>query len=92
MSPGAGVGLKHGEKFTGSGFHAWKFNMRMSLIQQEVWSCIEQEADSSKSLKGSDRKTEEEVKKEQLAFTFIMLSLSDSVQAVVRRCKTATET
>ena len=83
MSPGGTVGLK-----------PWKFNMKMCLLQQEVWSCIEErksdEVKEEKSKASSD--LAEDTRKEQLAFTFIMLSLSESVQAVVRRCTTAKET
>ena len=64
--------------------------MKMGLLQQEVWSCVEPEAQEDADMKGRDDKLE--VKREQLAFTYIMLSLSDTVQSVVRKCKTARET
>ena len=93
MSPGPGtsVGLRHGEKFCGTGYFAWKFNIKMALIQQEVWSCIEKKKIVTKSAAKDEDEIEAE-RKEKLAYTFIMLPLSREVQAVVRRCNTAKET
>ena len=74
--------LKHGEKFDGSGFHSWRFKTELGLVQHRVKSCIEEKIDGSSISK----------EMEDLAFTYIMLSLADNVQAVVRNCKTARET
>ena len=88
MSTGNAVGLKSGEKFSGSGFHAWQFKMKMGLMQLEVWSCVEPESEDSFVPKESVDPVSQR-KRGQLAYTYIMLSLSDTVQSVVRRCKTA---
>ena len=89
MSPRNPVGLKFGEKFNGSGYYGWQFKMKLCLIQQDVWLCVE-------PLKMEQKLSEDEAlelkKKETLAYTFLMLSLSDAVQKVVRRCETAKET
>ena len=90
--PGSGAGLKHGDKFTGTGYFSWKFNMKMALIQQEVWDCIEKVRTERKEKSASEKSDDDAERKEKLAFTFIMLSLSREVQAVVRRCTSARET
>ena len=92
MSPGSGT--KHAEKFIGVGFYAWKFNMRMSLIQQDVWECVDPMKPEKYIGSTSIIKKDEidEAKREKLAYTFIMLSLSEGVQAIVRNCVTARET
>ena len=89
MSPGNSVGLKYGEKFNGTGYHGWQFKMKLSLIQQEVWYCVEPQKEEAKT---SNEDAQDIQRKENLAYTFLMLSLSDSVQKVVRRCRTAKET
>ena len=63
------------------------------MIQHKVWKCVDpggvKEETISKDMKSG---VENDQSMEDLAYTFIMLSLSDSVQAVVRDCKTAMET
>lgn len=87
MSPGNAVGLKCGDKFCGTGFNAWQFKTKLALIQQDVWSLVEGDDATDGSKKGkqvTDEGLAEKTKKENLAYTFIMLSLSDAVQSVVK--------
>lgn len=92
MSPGAG--LKHGDKFDGSGFYGWKFKTRLGLIQNKVWKCVAQnnEGQDENTMVQKAKQLKVDQEEEDLAYTFIMLSLSDNVQAVVRDCLTARQT
>lgn len=91
MSPA--TGLKHGEMFDGKGFYGWKFKIKLGLLQHKVWKCVVEENNVKKEGERSkDVETETTEDMENLAYTYIMLSLSDSVQAVVRDCQTARET
>ena len=50
----------------------------MGLIQQEVWGCVQSDKVEGDGNESAEARTEQ-IRKESLALTFIILSLSENV-------------
>ncbi|KAJ0172070.1 hypothetical protein K1T71_012043 [Dendrolimus kikuchii] len=79
MASGSGVSSVPVEKLSGiNDYHNWKFAMRMVLIHEDLWECVQ-----SKEVKDE--------KKDLKALAKICLSVHSSVYSHVRNAKTAHE-
>ena len=77
------------EKLTSENYLHWKFNMKMYLMSQDLWEIVE----GTERLPGGANQLQQQKfkKRGNQALASISLSVSNSVQLYVRKCKTAKE-
>ena len=77
------------ERLTAETYHSWKFNMRMFLVGKDVWEIVE---GTEVLPEGAGQDVRKKFRKrENLALSYICLSVTSALQIYVRNAKSAKE-
>ena len=77
------------EKLTADSYHAWEFNMRMSLLAKGLWEIVEGTVQLPEFATETQRN--EFRRRDNKALSMIYLSISASLQSYVRAAKNSKE-